>query len=328
MATPRDFYESLGVSRTATGDEIQRAYRKLARTYHPDINKDPGAEERFKEVSEAYDVLSDPDTRRRYDQFGADFRRVPEGVDAEAYAAAQGARRRAGAGPGRAGGPSGPSGFSGWTTVGGDGDSFDFEGGDIDIESLFGGMFGRGSPRRGPVRGADQEAELVLTLEDAYGGGRRWISLPGPDGPRSYEVNIPPGVVDGQRIRLAGQGASGSAGAGDLYLVVRISPHRKFRMEGRDIHVDLPVAPWEAALGAKVPVETPDGGEAKVTLPAGSSSGRRLRLRGKGMPNPKGTPGDLYAQVMIMVPKRVSGRTKELFEELARESHFDPRRQR
>jgi curved DNA-binding protein len=316
---PRDFYEVLGVSRTADADEIQRTYRKLARTYHPDINKDPGAEERFKEVSEAYDVLSDPETRRRYDQFGADFRRVPEGVDADTWAKAQGARRSAGTG----------GGFDGWTNVGGDRDDVftSFDTGDIDIESLFGGMFGR--RRRGPVRGADQEAELELSLEEAYSGGRRWISLPGPAGPRSYEVNIPPGVVDGQRIRLAGQGGSGTGGgAGDLYLITRIRPHSKFRLEGRDIFVDLPVSPWEAALGAKVPVDTPDGGEAKVSVPAGSSSGRKLRLRGKGMPNPKGAAGDLYAQIMIMVPKRVSGRTKELFEELARESHFDPRRQK
>jgi curved DNA-binding protein len=318
---PRDFYEVLGVSRSAGADELQRAYRKLARQYHPDINKDPGAEERFKEVSEAYDVLSDAETRRRYDQFGPDFRRVPEGVNADAYAAAQGARRRA---PG--GGGSG--GFGGWTTVGGDGEEVftSFGGDDIDIESLLGGMFGR--RRRGPVRGADQEAELVLTLREAYTGGRRWITLPGPDGDRSYEVNIPPGVVDGQRIRLAGQGGQGTGGAGDLYLVVRIAPHPKFRLDGRDIYLDLQVSPWEAALGAQVSVDTPDGGDAKVTVPAGSSSGRKLRLRGKGMPNPKGAPGDLYAVIMIMVPKRVSGRTKELFEELARESHFDPRKTR
>jgi curved DNA-binding protein len=141
-------------------------------------------------------------------------------------------------------------------------------------------------------------------------------------------VTIPPGVTDGQRIRLAGQGGQGGAGgAGDLYLIARIAPHPRFRLEGRDVYVDLPVTPWEAALGAKVPVEGP-GGEAKVSVPAGSSSGRRLRLRGRGMPNPKGQPGDLYAVVKIMVPKRLKKRERELFEELGRVSDFDPRRQR
>jgi curved DNA-binding protein len=314
----RDFYEVLGVPRTATAQEIQRAYRKLARTYHPDINKDPGAEERFKEVSEAYDVLSDPDTRARYDRFGPGFRQVPEGVDPDAWAAAQ-QSAPSGARPGARG--RAPGGFGGWTTVDG-GDM-----GDIHIDDLFGDLFGRRT-RRGPMPGADQVAEIVLTVEEAYNGGRRWITLPGPAGPRSYEVTIPPGVIDGQRIRLAGQGGQGQgAPAGDLYLAVRIAPHPRFRLEGRDIYVDLPVTPWEAALGAKVPVEGP-GGEAKVSVPAGSSSGRRLRLKGRGMPNPKGKPGDLYAEVKIMVPRHLNQRERELFEELARVSEFDPRRQR
>jgi curved DNA-binding protein len=310
----RDFYEVLGVPRTASGDEIQKAYRKLARTYHPDINKDPGAEERFKEISEAYDVLSDPDTRARYDSFGPGFRQVPEGVDADAWAAAQRGAQRGGRA--RA-----PGGFDGWTTVEG-GDL-----GDIDIDDLFGGLFGRRA-RRGPTRGADQAAEIVLTVEEAFNGGRRWITLPGPAGPRSYEVTIPPGVIEGQRIRLAGQGGQGQgAPAGDLYLEVRIAPHPRFRLDGRDIYVELPVTPWEAALGAKVPVEGP-GGEAKVAVPAGSSSGRRLRLKGRGMPDRKGKPGDLYAEVKIMVPRHLTQRERELFEELARESEFDPRKHR
>jgi curved DNA-binding protein len=319
--TTRDFYEDLGVSRNATPDEIQRAYRKLARQYHPDVNKDPGAEERFKDISEAYDVLSDPETRTKYDRFGPQFRQVPDDVDPDLWAAAQGGGAR-GAGRARRPGGAGAAGFEGWTTVSGD---EMFGAGDVDFDDLFGGIFGR--RRRGPVRGADQEVEIELSLEDAYAGGLRRITLPGPDGPRSYEVNIPPGVTPGQRIRLSGQGAQGEAGAGDLYLVVSIAPHPRFRLDGRDLSVDLRITPWEAALGARVPVETP-GGEAKVTVPAGSSSGRRLRLRGKGLPNPKGKAGDLYAEVKIMVPRKLDDQERKLFEELARASDFDPRKQR
>ena len=319
----RDYYEVLGVSRTADAEELQEAYRRLARRYHPDVNKDPAAEERFKEVNEAYHVLADPDTRARYDRFGPDFRRIPEGAEREAAGA--GARRPGGR-PGGAG--RGPTFDEEQVFVSGE------EGlGGIDLEDLFGGLFGgrggRGGRASGPMAGADQEAELELTVEEAYRGGRRWVSLAGPDGQRSYEVTIPPGVVDGQRIRLAGQGGRGTGGAGpgDLYLMVRIAPHPRYRLDGRDLHVELPVSPWEAALGATVPVDTP-GGEAKVKVPAGSSSGRRLRLRGQGMPNPRGQPGDLYAEVRIMVPRRLSRRERELFEELANASSFDPRSER
>jgi curved DNA-binding protein len=317
----RDFYQDLGVSRGASQEDIQRAYRKLARENHPDVNKDPAAEERFKDISEAYDVLRDPETRQRYDQYGADFRSVPEGVDPEMWR-----RARSGAG---ARGTSGGAPGGGW--------SYSTSDEDIDLEDLFGSMFGGGggfggfggrSRRgRGPIPGADQEAEIVLSVEDAYRGGRRTLTLSGPDGPRTLEVNIPAGVTDGQRIRLSGQGGQGSEGAaaGDLYLVVRLAPHPRYRVEGRDIHVDLPVAPWEAVLGAKVPVDTP-GGEAKVTVPAGTSSGKRLRLRGRGLPNPKGRPGDLYAEVRILVPERLSDDERTLWEQLASVSDFDPRR--
>ncbi|HEX3425480.1 MAG TPA: DnaJ C-terminal domain-containing protein [Acidimicrobiales bacterium] len=325
MADRRDFYEVLGVPRTADAKEIQRAYRKLARENHPDVNKAPGAEERFKEISEAYDVLSDPDTRSRYDRFGPDFRQVPEGVDPAQWAAAQ---RRARAGAGRPG-------AGGGRVSGDDSDFFVGDLGDLDLDDMLGGLFGRaggpfgGRRSRGPLRGADQEAEMELSVEDAYAGGRRHITLTSASGAeRSYDVNIPPGVVDGQRIRLAGQGGQGSDGGspGDLYLVVRIRPDGRFRLEGRDVHVDLPVTPWEAALGATVPVEGP-GGPAKVKVPPGTSSGRRLRLRKRGLPNPNGDPGDLYAEVRIMVPSRLNSREKGLFEELARASDFDPRRQ-
>ena len=313
MAT--DFYDALGVSRNASAEEIQQAYRKLARRYHPDVNHDPGAEERFKEISEAYQVLSDPEQRTKYDRFGADFRRVPEDFDERAYAGGRGGGGRVRYARGSGGG--GAQGFGG---------GFEgFEG--VDIEDLLGGLFrGRGGRGGGPVPGADQEAELELTVEEAYRGGRRHLTFGGPGG-REYDVTIPPGVVDGQRIRLAGQGGRGSGNGppGDLYLTVRIKPHPRYRLSGRDIIVDLPVSPWEAALGATVPVTTP-GGEVKVKVRPGSSTGTRLRLRGEGMPNPKGTPGDLYAEVRVMVPKKLSKRERELFAELAAVSDFDPRR--
>ncbi|MGW3206390.1 DnaJ C-terminal domain-containing protein [Streptomyces sp. NPDC001135] len=315
----RDFYEVLGVSRTASQDEIQQAYRKLARRYHPDVNKDPGAEERFKDLNEAYSVLSDPKTRARYDRFGEDFRKIPEDFDERVAAGAGGGfrgRRTAGGGGPRV------------RYATGFGDDFGAEG--IDIEDLLGSMFGAGTARGG-VPGADQEAELPLTVEEAYRGGRRTVTLAGPTGqPRRYEVDVPPGITDGQRIRLAGEGGrgSGDAAAGDLYLRVRIQPHPRFRLDGRDVHVQVPVAPWEAALGATVPVPTPGGGTAKVTVPAGSSSGRRLRLRGEGMPNPRGANGDLYAELRVMVPPALGDRERELFEELAATSSFDPRRTR
>jgi curved DNA-binding protein len=319
MAPRRDFYETLGVARDAKPEDIQRAYRKLARTYHPDVNKDPAAEERFKEISEAYDVLSDPETRRRYDAFGEDFRRVPPDVDPETWN-----RQRAA----RASGGSGPEFYTS-----GFGDAGDI-GGDFDFGAIFEDFFtqsgrGRGRGRTATFAGADQEAELTLSVDDAYHGGRRSITLSGPEGPRSYDVNIPAGITEGQRIRLAGQGGQGSGGgpAGDLYLVVRIGPDARYRIEGRDLYVDLPLTPWEAALGASVAVETP-GGEAKVRVRPGTSSGKRLRLRGRGLPNPRGKPGDVYAEVRIMVPASLTDEERRLFEQLAATSTFDPRRRR
>ncbi|MEU9368519.1 J domain-containing protein [Streptomyces avermitilis] len=313
----RDYYDVLGVSRNAGAEEIQQAFRQLARKHHPDINKDPDAEERFKEINDAYSVLSDPGQRQRYDRFGENFRQIPEDYD-ERVAAAAGAR-----GGGAAGG--GPR--VRFHTDRGE----SFAGSDFDFDDLFGGIFGRGGPGgpRGPIPGADQEAEIQLGVEDAYRGGKRSITLGGPGGQRTYDVNIPRGVVDGQRIRLAGEGGKGSGGApaGDLFLRVRIKPDSRFRLEGRDIHVVAPVTPWEAALGATVPVPTP-GGTAKVTVPPGSSSGRRLRLRGEGMPNPRGADGDLYAEIRIMVPPDPTPRERELFEELAAVSTFDPRKPR
>src|SRR5262249_37765860 len=296
----------LGVPRSASQEEIQQAYRKLARAYHPDVNSDPAAEDRFKDVSEAYAVLSDPQTRRRYDAFGPDFRQVPEDVDPETW-------RRARAGAGRAG-PGGPFGTGA---------------ADVDLEDLLGELFG-GRARRGwgPIPGADQEAELEVTVEEAYHGAQRTVTLQGADGPRSFDVRVPAGVTNGQRIRLAGQGGRGSGGGhpGDLYFVIRIARHPRYRVDGRDLYVDLPLAPWEAALGTSVVVDTP-GGETKVKVPAGTSSGRRLRLRGRGLPHPRGSPGDLVAEAKIMVPGKLSHEERQLLEQLAATSTFDPRRQ-
>jgi curved DNA-binding protein len=307
MAAQRDLYEILGVARDAPADEIQRAYRRLARQYHPDVNKDPGAEATFKDIAEAYDVLSDPDTRKRYDAFGPGFRQVAEGVDPDAYARTGGRANRSSG--------SGSSGFGGFEG---------FEG--FDLNDLFGDVFGGRRRGWGPIAGADQEAEVELTVEEAYRGGRRSITISGPDGPRTIDVEIPAGVIDGQRIRLAGQGGrgTGDAAPGDLYLVVRLRPHPRYRVERRDLHVELLLTPWEAALGASVAVETP-GGEAKVRVKGGTSSGKRLRLKGRGLPSPKGAAGDLYAEVRIMVPPTLREEERRLFEQLATTSTFDPR---
>jgi curved DNA-binding protein len=313
----RDYYDALGVGRNASAEEIQRAFRALARQYHPDVNKDPSAEDRFKEINEAYQVLSDAETRSRYDRFGPEFRNVP---DDYARSGASGRSGRASAGASRV-----PRGGA-RTYSSGSG---------INIEDLLGGLGGAGGfdsifdPFRssGPVAGANQQAEIGLTVEEAYTGGERHITLATGADERSYDVTIPPGVTNGQRIRLAGQGGHGGPGGarGDLYLVVRIRPHSRFRLDGRDVYVDLRLAPWEAALGATVPLMGP-GGELKVTVPAGSSSSRRIRLGGEGMPNQRGRPGDLYAVVQIVVPHRLKKRERELFEELASVSNFDPRR--
>jgi curved DNA-binding protein len=301
MATrTRDPYEVLGVERDASDDDIRRAYRRLARENHPDVSKSDDAEERFKEISQAYDILRDPEKREAWER------------------AQRGGFDVGGGGPAA----------SGFRTDFGGSDFGDGDFGDI-FESFFsrrGG--GRGSGFDGfTMRGGDQEATLELTLEEAARGGRRRLTL--GDG-RDFEVDIPRGVRDGQRIRLAGEGGAGTGDGptGDLFLRVRIRPHPRFRLEGRDLYVDLPVTPWEAALGASVEVPTLDG-TARVKVPPGSSSGRRLRLRGQGFPAGRGDdPGDLYAVVKIMVPKKPSKKERELFEQLAKVSKFDPRKER
>jgi curved DNA-binding protein len=305
----RDYYEILGVPRDASQEEIRAAHRRLARKYHPDVNKEPGAEERFKEISEAYEVLRDPEKRARYDRLGPNWR---SGQDVTGSPGFEGFER---------------GGFEGFGRGGFEGVDFDFGGLD-DFSDFFRSVFG-GRGRRGDrgfgagfsTRGRDREAVLELSIEEAARGGRRRISLGGGG---EVEVEIPPGVRDGQRIRLAGEGGAGIGGgpSGDLFLRVRLRPDKRFRIEGDRVYTDLLVTPWEAALGAKVEVPTPTG-TAQVVVPPGSSSGRRLRLRGEGLGG-----GDLYAVVQIRVPRTLTHEERALFEQLAEVSDFNPRRSR
>jgi curved DNA-binding protein len=288
-----DYYEVLGVPRGADQDAIRRAYRKLARAYHPDLNSESDAEERFKELGEAYEVLSDAEKRERYDRLGARWREAEREAPEES--------------------------FDDFFTHEGFGDSHVEFG-----EDLFEALFGERARRAGgPLRGRDREALLDLSLEDALAGGRRRLTLDG----REVTVNFPAGVRDGQLIRLAGQGGEGRDGgpAGDLFLRVALKPHPRFRRRGDDdLDVEVPISPSEAALGTTVAVETPTGA-ARVRVPAGSSSGRRLRLRGRGLPRRGGGSGDLHAIVKIVVPKELSDRERELYEQLAESPGMDPR---
>lgn len=326
-----DYYKELGVKRDAAPEEIQRAYRKIARKYHPDVNKEAGAEDKFKRAAEAYEVLKDADKRKKYDVLGSAYKnggasgpppggqRPPQGYeDIFNFMNQQRARGQGrGARPGpSAGGPQG-SGFS----------------------DFFEAIFGRGGSSPGgnpfqsgdfgedlPTDGADVEAILALTLEEAAAGGDREISLGDPDTgkPKNVKVHIPKGVHSGQKIRLRGLGRRGLRGGarGDLLMVLEIKPHPRFRLEGDDIHTSLAVAPWTAALGGEATLKTL-GGQVSVKVPAGSSTGRTIRLRGKGFP--KGDAhGDLYAEVKIVLPKTLSDKERMLFESLAQASTFTP----
>jgi curved DNA-binding protein len=307
-----DYYRLLDVSRSADAKEIQRAYRKLARKYHPDVNKQPGAEDKFKQISEAYHVLADPESRAQYDRFGPEFRHYA-GAEREYASQTRGSRAGGGA---RSRAAPGASGFS-WSSAQGATGAGETS---VDWDDLFGDVFGS-------MRGSDAAAELELTVEEAYRGGPRTLVLSAPDGNRqTFDIQIPPGVLDGQRIRVAGGGNAGrnEGGIGDLVITVRVRPDRRFRLDGKNIEMDLPIAAWDAALGSSVSTRAP-GGQITVRVPPGSSSGRRLRLKGQGMPQPGGRPGDLFARVKIMVPPHLTDRERELFEQLKSASTFDPR---
>ncbi len=313
----KDYYEVLGVPRDATAEDIKKAFRKLARKYHPDVSREKDAEARMKDVNEAYAVLSDPEKRAAYDQLGKGFRpgeefRPPPDWDAGFEFSGHGFS------------PDEAAGFS------------DF------FEQIFGraGMGGRGFSqtytRHGNFRaqGEDHHAKVVLDVEDAFTGATRQISLRAPKvdaqgrvrlESRTLNVKIPRGIREGQVIRLAGQGAPGIGGgpAGDLLLEVHFKPHSRFRVEGRDLYLTLPVAPWEAALGAVVSVDLP-GGAVKVRIPEGAQSGKQLRVRGKGIPG--APPGDLLLTIEVMLPPADTPRAREFYVQMAKEFAFDPRR--
>jgi curved DNA-binding protein len=309
----KDYYQILGVARAAAADDVKKAYRKLARKYHPDVSKEKDAERRMKEVNEAYAVLADPEKRAAYDQLsqghrpGEEFRPPPD-----------------------------------WDA------GFEFSGRGYsqaeaaDFSDFFAELFGRMGGGRGvsgaraghfQARGEDHHAKILLEIEDSFHGATREVSLRVPKldtrgrmvlDTRSLNVKIPKGIRDGQIIRLSGQGAPGQGGgaAGDLLLEVHFKPHARLRVDGRDLRLTLPIAPWEAALGAVLPVKLPDG-MLKVRIPPGAQSGQQLRVRGKGIPSDP--PGDLLLDIQVVVPPADTPKARQFYETMAREFAFDPR---
>jgi len=313
----KDYYELMGVKRDATQDEIKRAYRKMARKYHPDVSKQADAEERFKEVGEAYEVLKDPEKRAAYDQLGANWK---AGQDFNAPPDWDAGFEFSGGGY--------TGGFGGGADAG---DHSDF------FESLFGQGFrtaGQGGYQtQGGFRGSDHHAKVLIDLEDAMNGATRSFSLRVPEvdaqghvttKERILKVNIPKGVKQGQHIRLAGQGnpGMGEGKAGDLYLEIEFNPHSIYRVDGRDVYLDLPVAPWEAALGANIKVPTP-AGPVDMKIKPGAASGNKLRLKGRGIPGKP--PGDLYVVLVISLPAASTDKAKGLYKDMQKALDFNPR---
>lgn len=311
----RDYYETLGVSKTASDDEIKKAFRKLARQHHPDVAKDKkAAEEKFKQINEAYEVLGDPEKRRKYDELGANWNQPGGGFQPP---------------PGWNTQPGG--GFRRYAGDDGGGVEFEFGGTGFSdfFEAFFGGGrqagFGGGSPfgqrQRSAERGSDVEADIMVTLEEALHGSTRQISLRRGNSNKveSYQVKIPKGVHEGQRIRLAGQGEAGAGGgkSGDLFLRVRLARHPDFTVEGNDLIHEAKLPAWQAALGGELQVPTL-AGHVRLKIPPGTQGGQRFRLRGHGLPTANATRGDLFVETQIQVPKKLTEREREIWSELAK----------
>lgn len=326
-----DYYAVLGVARDASASDIKKAFRKLARQYHPDVNKSPGAEARFKEINEANEVLSDPEKRKRYDALGRNWKTGQDFTPPPGWGGFEGASSGPGGMPFDFGGAQGGGDFS------------DF------FSSLFGDLGGAGRSARGrrggnpfagfdgfgggpeafTPRGQDFEANLSLSLEELFSREPKSLTLQMPSGQpdgtvarqsKTFQVRIPPGATDGTRIRLSGQGEGG----GNLYLNLRVAPHPIFQLHGNDLDQTVPLAPWEAVLGAKIRIPTLEG-PATLTIPPGTQGGARLRLAGKGLPDKHGARGDIFVNLRIAVPDHPTAKEKALFEQLAKESSFQPR---
>ena len=320
----KDYYETLGVPRTAKDDEIKKSFRKLAREFHPDVAKDKKrAEEKFKEINEAYEVLSDSEKRRKYDQLGANWKsgaefRPPPGY--EGFPGGQSFRGR-----GQGGGDSefqfGGTGFS---------DFFEQIFGSRMRSGRFGGRGGFAPDQEYAERGSDIEGDIMVTLEEAMRGSVREVNVRRPAGrttkTETHQVRIPPGVTEGQKLRVAGRGEAGSGGgeSGDLYLRVRLAKHPDFDVDGHDLIYEAELAPWEAVLGAEISVPALDG-RVNIKIPAGTQTGQKLRMRGRGLPARDGGHGDLFVVTRIVVPPKIGDAERKLWEQLKRESKFNPR---
>lgn len=320
----KDYYASLGVPRTASADEIKKAFRKLAREFHPDVAKDKKkAEEKFKEINEAYEVLSDAEKRKRYDELGANWKGGSEFRPPPGWEQFGGGRTHR---PG----------------TGGRRQEYDFKFGGTGFSDFFEAIFGAAANRRGrpapgrgfvdediTERGRDVEGDIMVTLDEVMHGSVRQVNVSTADDagrPRTFQVKIPPGVAEGQRLRISGRGeaSAGGGSAGDLYLRVRLAKHPDFEVNEHNLIYEASLAPWEAVLGANISVPTLDG-RVNIKIPPGTQGGQKLRVRGRGLPSRDGVRGDLIVVTQILVPPTVTDDERKLWEKLAHESRFKPR---